>query len=360
MRLVSVFCICLALVLVASAAMADPNNAGMKSWTNVRDGARATYPEAEPNNTCPGQAVACGDDVNPAFLTAGEMDWYTFSATAGDLLTLTTYSINGSSVDTYIELYATDCATQLAYNDDNPYPWSMIANFAAPYTGVYNLKVRGYSSSVTGDYGVSFRCAGAPPPIENDVCSGAIDIPRCSAGSLNGDTYLYVNNYDPGSGGCASGYSEAGKDAVYKMSLVAGDVVDLTYTQLSWDTSFYIVTDCANVAGSCVAGADDTFTGEPEVIHYVAGGTGVYYLILDSYGTGSGGPWIMDFSIYCPPPPEPQACCFQDGTCQMLLAGDCTAQGGTPQGAGSTCDTVNCVVVPTQNTTWGQIKSNYR
>jgi hypothetical protein len=346
----------LALVLVASAAVADPNNAGMKSWTNNLGGARATYAEVEPNDTCPGQQVYCGDDVNPAYLEANGADWYTFTANAGDLLTLATYSINGSSVDTVIELYSDNCTTMLASNDDNPYPWSLISNYAAPYTGAYNLKVRGFGSAY-GDYGVSFRCVGAPPPQENDLCSGAIDIPRCSAGTITGDTYTYHNDYDPGSGGCASGYPEAGKDAVYVMNLVAGDIVDLTYTQLQWDTAFYVVTDCANVAGSCVAGADDTFSGEPEVIHYVAGASGLYYLILDSYGTDSGGPWVLDFTITCS---APEACCFDDGTCQMLMAGDCTAQGGHPQGNGTTCEGVVCEVVPNTNTTWGQIRAQYR
>jgi hypothetical protein len=105
----------------------------------------------------------------------------------------------------------------------------------------------------------------------------------------------------------------------------------------------------------------------------------------------------------CDQPPVPEACCFQDGSCQFILAADCTAQGGTPQGAGTTCETVNCQIptgaccigdqgncqiltapqcadqggvyqgdgstcepvnpcpiVPTENTTWGQIKANYR
>lgn len=358
MRLVSVIGICMALVLVASAAVANPANLQGKQWSLVRDGARATYAEAEPNNTCPGQQVACGDDINPANLTAGDQDWSQFTMTAGDQATLTTYSIDGASTDTYLELYANDCATMLAYNDDGAGNlYSLIQNFVAPYTGVYNVKVRGYGSSTTGNYGLSIRCSTPPPPQGNDTCAGAIDIPRCSAGSLNGDTGSMNNDYDPGSGGCASGYAEAGKDAVYVMNLQAGDVVDLSYTQISYDTSFYIVTDCANVAGSCVAGADDTFTGEAETIHYVAAAAGAYYVILDSYGTGTGGAWTMDFSIYCP---APEACCFDDGSCQMLMAADCRAQGGHPQGAGTNCDNVTCNVVPAEKTTWGQIKSNYR
>ena len=38
----------------------------------------------------------------------------------------------------------------------------------------------------------------------------------------------------------------------------------------------------------------------------------------------------------------PEACCFPTGVCQMLTPIDCTARGGFPQGAGSTCDPNPC------------------
>jgi len=38
----------------------------------------------------------------------------------------------------------------------------------------------------------------------------------------------------------------------------------------------------------------------------------------------------------------PQACCFTNGSCAILLPVDCTASGGTPQGQGTTCGTVSC------------------
>lgn len=356
MRLVSVLCICMALVLSASAVLADPNNATQKPWSYPHD-FRTVYAEAEPNNACPGQQVACGDDVNPASLTAGDADWYTFTATAGDQMNLKTYSIDGLSTDTYLELYSNDCATQLAYNDDGAGNlFSFIQNFIAPYTGVYNLKCRGYGTSTTGNYGLEIRCSTPPPPAENDTCAGAIDIPRCTAGSLSGDWTSYRNDYNPPTG--CTGYTAGGKDGVYKADLQAGDQVTFTYTQLAYDASLYVVNDCTNM--NCVAGADDGVTGDPETVQFTAASTGTYYFILDTYGTDTGGAWTADYNLYCPPPPEPQACCFNDGSCQFILAADCTAQGGHPQGNGTTCDTVNCDVVPAQNTTWGQIKSNYR
>jgi hypothetical protein len=36
--------------------------------------------------------------------------------------------------------------------------------------------------------------------------------------------------------------------------------------------------------------------------------------------------------------PEPEACCFEDGTCAELTPSECVCQGGTPQGLGTVCD----------------------
>jgi len=303
--------------------------------------------------------MACGDVISPAYLNADNLDWYTWSMNAGEDLWCGTDVVNsGDQTDTYIELYASDCTTLLAQDDDSgPGFYSLISNFIAPYTGRYNLKVRGYVCLSQGPYRFFVSCATAPPPPPNDLCSGAFEIPRCSTGSLQGDNAAYHNDYDPGADGCSSQYPEQGKDSVYYVNLQPGDLLDMTYTQFNFDAAFYIVTDCSNVPGSCVAGADNTLTGEPEVIHYVASATGTYYIILDSYGTDTGGSWSLDYNFSCA---APQACCFPDYHCEMQLPADCRAMGGTPQGSGTNCDTVMCMVTPTERTTWGHIKSLYR
>lgn len=356
MRFVSV--LCLMALCVSSLAMADPANVEPKTWSVVLSGDRAIIPEQEPNDTCPGQQMACGDVIEPAFLDPGNFDWYQFNvAVAGTWITIGVDSYQGSSWDSYLELYSDNCTTMIASDDDSgPGLFSLISNFVAPYAGVYNVKVRGYGTSSTGAYRMYVNCDEPIPPPENDTCDRALPIERCTTGSLNGDVTLAVNDYNPPTG--CTGYTANGKDVVYYMDLLAGDEVDLTYTQLAYDASFYVVTDCVNM--DCIAGADDTVTGQAEVISFTAAFDGRYYIILDVYGTNTGGLWTMDYSIFCPTPPEPEACCFNDGSCQMLLAADCVAQGGEPMGEGTNCDTVVCEVVASTPTTWGQIKSNYR
>jgi hypothetical protein len=86
---------------------------------------------------------------------------------------------------------------------------------------------------------------------------------------------------------------------------------------------------------------------------------GTYYLIADAYATGGGGPFTLDYTITCGGVPD-GACCFADGSCQVLTSAECSSQGGSYQGNDTDCDPNPCEVVPTQSTTWGQIKSLYR
>lgn len=51
------------------------------------------------------------------------------------------------------------------------------------------------------------------------------------------------------------------------------------------------------------------------------------------------------------------ACCFASGACLEGTAEDCAAAGGAYQGDGIPCDPDPCDGVPTESTTWGQMKS---
>ncbi|MFG0292747.1 MAG: hypothetical protein ACF8MJ_06285 [Phycisphaerales bacterium JB050] len=72
---------------------------------------------------------------------------------------------------------------------------------------------------------------------------------------------------------------------------------------------------------------------------------GTYYLFVSTQtfeGVPANAPYVAE--LLCVEP-EPQACCFGDGSCQMLLAPDCSAEGGIPQGEGVTCADSPCCVV---------------
>lgn len=358
MRFVTVLSVLLLLGISTGVALADKYDTNEKDWSYGPMTPRATYPETEPNDTCPGQATVCGDVINPAALNfAGDQDWYYLSLTAGTLLTVGTDAINaGENTDTYLELYAA-CGGGIVAQDDDGGPgfYSLISNYNVPATGTYYIKCRGYSTSTTGPYKLFTICTVPTPPDPNDTCNSDYYISRCNEGVLEGNLQYDNNNYDPLSGGCASGYPEVGKDVAYRMDLQAGDHVSMTYIQYAFDTAFYIITDCNDPAGSCVVGADDTFTGEPEVIEWDAG-TGTYWLILDAYGTGAGGAWSLSYTITCPAPRG--ACCI-NGECTITDQEGCN---GEYQGNGTDCDPNPCPPPPnpTEEISWGQIKASYR
>jgi hypothetical protein len=88
---------------------------------------------------------------------ANDNDWYQFQAVIGTAYTIQTLSL-GSRADTVLALFAADCATQLAENDDTApgNPASRIV-FTAPAGATYCVDVRGYDWRVWGaDTGYTF------------------------------------------------------------------------------------------------------------------------------------------------------------------------------------------------------------
>jgi hypothetical protein len=58
--------------------------------------------------------------------------------------------------------------------------------------------------------------------------------------------------------------------------------------------------------------------------------------------------------------PTLQACCTPDGLCSMQFPGECQLLGGSPAGAGTTCDQQPYSPTPVQRGTWGALKTRYR
>ncbi|MFY9556474.1 MAG: choice-of-anchor D domain-containing protein [Blastocatellia bacterium] len=92
-------------------------------------------------------------------------------------------------------------------------------------------------------------------PAAADTCAGATVInpaalPFAEDATLTGA----ANDIDPGPVSCASG---AGNDVVYSFTPTVTDTYTIGATPtVPFDLSLYVVTDCANPAGSCVAGAN--------------------------------------------------------------------------------------------------------
>ena len=253
--------------------------------------------EIEPNNFLAiAQPLGCGNTVRPATLTSNDLDFYSFAASAGDIVTIGTDADGSTPVgDTVLHLYDSQ-GNLIAFDDDSgPGFYSLISGYVIPQTGTYYAEVSAFSGAETGGYLAYIICQSAQPP-PNDQCAGAISI-GCGPIHLGGDTQLATNDYSP-SGAC-TGFQEQGRDVAYVMHVFAGDTLTLVY-QSTADAALYLVTDCADVAGTCVFGRDSAGTGGAESLRYRFTASGTYYLILDSFGVNTSGNWTAYGSLSCP------------------------------------------------------------
>ncbi|MFH1864931.1 MAG: hypothetical protein ABIK85_03535 [Candidatus Eisenbacteria bacterium] len=187
------------------------------------------------------------------------------------------------------------------YNDfpGASYEYGIVDIDLSPYVGGPVEIAFRYAGRDGADHYFDAVCIGSPPsPPTNDTCAGAIHIP-CGPFTITGSLEFANNDYDPGSGGC-TGYSAAGSDLVYYATLGAGDVLTVTMTTDGFDDSIYLITDCGDPAGSCVAGDDAYPDGSTFTFTATAGGT--YYLVADAYS--GQGDFTLTGSITCTSDPD--------------------------------------------------------
>ncbi|HJQ25056.1 MAG TPA: choice-of-anchor D domain-containing protein [Blastocatellia bacterium] len=126
-------------------------------------------------------------------------------------------------------------------------------------------------------------------PMAGDTCAAATVInpaalPFFDEASIVGA----ANDIDPGLGGCAPG---PGADVVYSFTPSATDLytVGATPNGATFDLSLYIITDCANPAGTCVAGTNARPFGKGETVTaQLTAGTRYFIVVDNAQATGEG------------------------------------------------------------------------
>jgi hypothetical protein len=89
-----------------------------------------------------------------------------------------------------------------------------------------------------------------------------------------------ANDIDPGPGGCAPG---GGADVVYSFTPAVSDVYTIGATpKTPFDLSLYVVTDCSNPAGTCVAGANSAGFDRGEFVTPALSAGTQYFIIVDT------------------------------------------------------------------------------
>jgi hypothetical protein len=294
------------LMLAGASLAADKPTEALEKYWNPLGGANTILvdvAEVEPNGSlATAQTLNCGDVLRPASIgAAADTDYVKFTAAAGTIITVGTDAdgTTGQIGDTRIRLFNDSGALLVGDDDSGPGLYSLLT-FTAAYTGTYYVGFAAYSATTSGIYKGFINCQTPQPPPANDQCAGAITI-DCGNVNLSGTTQWAANDYTPTltTGGCTR-YAATGKDVVYKLNAVGGEVLDLRYTNTA-DGSIYLITDCANPTTTCVAGEDSTLSGQTETFQTVIPGPGTYYLILDSYGLNTYGTWTLTGSYACLP-----------------------------------------------------------
>lgn len=142
----------------------------------------ACFDDNEPNDT-PDTAtgpIAYDDDEEGCVDPPGDEDWFTFSATAGDIIEA---RVRASNFDTQLDptliLYDTDGETILALNDDENFPISFNSRitFCMPSTGTFFLHVQGFDGVSTGEYELALAFLGQGDIEPNNTPTTAITLP---------------------------------------------------------------------------------------------------------------------------------------------------------------------------------------
>lgn len=113
------------------------------------------------------------------------------------------------------------------------------------------------------------------------------------------DDYHFWGQLDLGSSPCDSltAFQYDGPDTVYKVDVPTGKTLRVqAQSQLGWDLTVALFTDCAMPAPSCVADADDALPiGNPEQVEYTngTGSTQTVFVVVDGWDTPEKGSYTI-------------------------------------------------------------------
>jgi hypothetical protein len=273
------------------------------------------------NDTCPGTDVSLGEVITGT--TAGALDDYDPGAGG-----CTGYTAPGPDIVYHLIVPTPqEVVVVLVPDDDDVYDASLyVATNCSDISGTcvagsdvlgpeavsfvagggtdYYIIVDGYTEFDQGPF--TLYVHGIVEVSPADTCGGEVPV-ICDSDEIvavSGTVAGASADYDPGLFSCTE-VAQDGPDVVYAVSLGEGGILMAALVpDEAFDASMYLVTDCSDVPGTCVAGSDGFFEGEAESIMYTSQLGGLYYLIVDGV-SGFGnvpGPFVLAIDGDCVPP----------------------------------------------------------
>ncbi|MFT7622096.1 MAG: hypothetical protein ACI9WU_001263, partial [Myxococcota bacterium] len=157
--------------------------------------------------------------------------------------------------------------------------------------------------------------------------------------SDDGDSSTFAADYGYALGVCPGETGSGGdgsNDTVY--SFTPGTTDTYTIELGGFDAALYVVTDCADIDNTCVAGEENEFNPGPESMEVTLTADTTYFIIVDGYGNASNqaGPYTL--TVTAPP-------CVPDCTGKVCGGDGCGGSCGLC-GPGTACsgDQTQCAV----------------
>jgi len=243
-------------------------------------------------NVCTGQPTDGGDAFVPVALEPDEA--------------LTVHYRNDGDASAYVLLDCnapTDTDCQLAGDGNLANPVGGAEDLV--YLNITGVRVVGYlvldCNGACSGYDLTVDI-GTPAPLLPSTCADSNSWPVYSTmglamfGTLEG----MGGNVTLSNGNACTGGTTSGVDAQLPVELLDGETIDLSYTQIMGDGSVYLVEDCVDPLGTCLAASDAGADGVEESFSYTntSGTTENLRLILDCYDGQFCANFSMTMSIY--------------------------------------------------------------
>ncbi|OGW16910.1 MAG: hypothetical protein A3G93_08880 [Nitrospinae bacterium RIFCSPLOWO2_12_FULL_45_22] len=142
-----------------------------------------------PNNPCNATSVTCGQTTSSSISAIGEQDFYTFTATAGDAVTIRLVVTSGD-MNPLLELYDST-GTRIAYDYDSSGNYVAIDK-ALTTGGPYIIVARDSYNDETGNYNLTWYRLNNPCNATAISCGQAVPGPISTPGEL--DFYTFTAN----------------------------------------------------------------------------------------------------------------------------------------------------------------------
>ncbi|MFQ5630954.1 MAG: T9SS type A sorting domain-containing protein, partial [bacterium] len=236
--------------------------------------------ETEPNGSAASaNSTAYGVIMAGKVDSGNDEDWFSFSASAGDVFDAFAFAEEfRSPLDAYMTLYDTDGSTILTFNDDYEQDDPRIL-FMIPTNGTYYLQVTPFDAEQLGDYELSLTFLGAGAETEPNNSIATANVLSTQSDAAFGD----IGQKDD------SDY--------YAITVDAGATVGLRLESILDDATPDMVLAVYNAAGELVVVNDDHlggryFTSEIALKNEIAG-QATYYLQATTYQSQEVGSYVI-------------------------------------------------------------------